>query len=133
MLVVTHFAATSVVAVEEEQVVGLVSAYVDPDRDDTLFVWQVAVDASMRGRGVALGMLESLLARDNLADIRRIETTISPSNEASQSLFRRLASRLETEMTQQPHFDRELFGGEAHEDEHLFSIGPFNRRNNESI
>jgi L-2,4-diaminobutyric acid acetyltransferase len=127
MLVCTHFSPTSIVAVEGGAITGLVSGYLDPRRPDTLFVWQVAVDASVRGHGVALKMLEALLARPELAEISRIETTISPSNQASQRLFKRLAANLGTEISEEPWFGKELFGGEAHEDEHLFSIGPIQR------
>jgi L-2,4-diaminobutyric acid acetyltransferase len=129
MLVCSHFKETSVVVEEEGTIVGLVSGYLDPEQSGTLFVWQVAVDTSVRGKGVALKMLESLLKRERLADIRYIETTISPSNAASQNLFKRLAANLNTEITETPYFDQKLFGGEAHEDEHLFRVGPFNNQN----
>jgi L-2,4-diaminobutyric acid acetyltransferase len=125
MLVCSHFKETSVVVEEEGGIVGLVSGYLDPEQSDTLFVWQVAVDVSVRGQGVALKMLQSLLKRERLEGIRYIETTISPSNAASQNLFKRLAATLETEITEQPYFEQNLFGGEAHEDEHLFRVGPF--------
>ena len=125
MLVCSHFKATSVVVEEAGEIVGMVSGYLDPEHADTLFVWQVAVDASVRGQGVALRMLERLLERKRLEGIRYIETTISPSNAASQSLFKRLAANLGAKITEAPCFERELFGGEAHEDEHLFRIGPF--------
>jgi L-2,4-diaminobutyric acid acetyltransferase len=125
MLVCTHFQDTSVVAEADDQVMGLVSGYLDPKQPDTLFVWQVAVDASLRGQGVALRMLKSLLERPDLGHLRFIETTISPSNSASQNLFKRLAAELKAEITDRPYFDKALFGGEAHEDEYLYRIGPF--------
>jgi L-2,4-diaminobutyric acid acetyltransferase len=125
MLVCTHFQDTSVVTEENGQISGLVSAYLDPKQPETLFVWQVAVDASLRGQGVALRMLKSILERPNLRHVRFIETTISPSNTASQSLFKRLAAELKAEITDRPYFDKALFGGEAHEDEYLYRIGPF--------
>jgi L-2,4-diaminobutyric acid acetyltransferase len=128
MLVCTHFSRTSIVAVEREQLVGLASGYIIPERQETLFVWQVAVDASVRGRGVALEMLESLLTRPHLRRIVKIETTISSSNRPSQNLFKRLAASLGTEISEQPWLGRKLFGNEAHEDEHLFRIGPVQRR-----
>jgi L-2,4-diaminobutyric acid acetyltransferase len=128
MLVCTHFQDTSVVAEADDQVMGLVSGYLDPKQPDTLFVWQVAVDASLRGQGVALRMLKSLLERPSLRHVRFIETTISPSNAASQNLFKRLASQLHAEITDRPYFDKSLFGGEAHEDEYLYRIGPFSNQ-----
>lgn len=129
MLVSTHFRETSVVAESGGEVQGLVSGYLDPNDPETLFVWQVAVDPSLRGQGVALQMLQTLLSRERLKDIRFIETTISPSNIASQKLFRRLAAELKTDMTDHTCFERELFGGEAHEDEVLYRIGPIHHTN----
>ncbi len=125
MLVCTYFSNTSIVYESDGQVQGLVSGYLDPENRETLFIWQVAVDASLRGKGVALQMLKQLLSRKSLAGITRIETTISPSNAASQNLFKRLASDLDTDIEVQTCFTQELFEGEAHEDEELYRIGPF--------
>lgn len=124
MLICTHFIDTSLVVESGGNVVGLVSGYRNPKRPETLFIWQVAVDGAVRGRGVALTMLKTLLQRESLKDIQTVETTISPSNLPSQKLFRRLASELNAAISERPYFDKTLFGGEAHEDEHLFTIGP---------
>jgi L-2,4-diaminobutyric acid acetyltransferase len=125
MLVCTHFQNTSIVAETDGKVQGFISAYADPEMPEILFVWQVAVDASLRGKGMALGLLKRLLSRENLRQITTIDTTISPSNAASQNLFRRLASELKSEIRVEPYFRQELFGGEAHEDEERYRIGPF--------
>ncbi len=130
MLVCTHFNESSVVVENDGRIVGLVSGYRDPQNPGTLFVWQVAVDASMRGGGVASRMLKALLGRESLRDIRYVETTISPSNRASQNLFRHLARELRAGITDRPCFGRELFGGEAHEDEQLYRVGPFDLTDN---
>jgi len=125
MLICTHFQNTSIVAEVDGRIHGLVSGYLDPEMPEILFVWQVAVDASLRGKGVAMGMLKALLARVNLRHVTMIDTTISPSNTASQNLFKRLALELRSGMEVEPYFKRELFGGEAHEDEERYRIGPF--------
>ena len=130
MLICTHFDATSLVVEADGTVKGFVSGYIDPHKADTLFVWQVAVDASLRGQGVASRMLKALLGREKLRHIRYIETTISPSNTASQNLFRGLTAELRTEISERPWFDRALFGGEAHEDEYLYRVGPFDLHHN---
>ena len=122
MLVATHFAKTSVVAKVDGEVVGLVSAYVLPEKPDTLFVWQVAVDASMRGAGLAQRLV--LHALKSMPSARFIETTITPSNVASQKLFERLAASLETSIESKPFLPHALFGEDAHEDEDLYVIGP---------
>ncbi|MDA3870409.1 MAG: diaminobutyrate acetyltransferase, partial [Gammaproteobacteria bacterium] len=57
LLQCTHFADTSVAAVQENELVGFVSGYIVPQRADTLFVWQVAVGDKARGQGLAGRML----------------------------------------------------------------------------
>ena len=57
------FAGTSAVARGlDGRPVGFVTAYLRPDRPRTLLVWQVAVDASHRGRGLAARLLDVLTA-----------------------------------------------------------------------
>ena len=46
------FSATSIVAEVDGRVVGFVSGYTRPSAQETLFVWQVAVDEDQRGLGV---------------------------------------------------------------------------------
>lgn len=121
----THFAATSVLARLEGAPVGWASAYRQPDAPETLFVWQVAVSPEARGLGLGSRMLEALLAREGCRGVRRLETTITGSNVASWSLFRRFAERISAPMTRQPW----LLEGEhlpaGAPTEHLVVIGPF--------
>lgn len=124
MLVCTHFSETSVVYEHDGEIQGFVSGYIDPRSEKTLFIWQVAVHDSLRGQGAASKMLKSLFSRKNLSHIEYIETTISPSNKASQNLFYHFVSVLNAGMSVEPYFNKDLFGGEAHEDEELYRIGP---------
>lgn len=133
MLVCTHFGATSVVYESDEEIKGFVSGYIDPRSEKTLFIWQVAVHSSLRGKGIASHMLRSLLTRENLSHIEYIETTISPSNIASQNLFHCLVSELNAQMSVKPYFDKSLFGGESHEDEELYRIGPLNNKGEKQL
>jgi L-2,4-diaminobutyric acid acetyltransferase len=55
---------------------------------------------------------------------RFLETTITPSNEASRRLFLSLARDLEARCRVTSFFSEEDFGGENHEAEDLFRIGP---------
>lgn len=125
LLLCEHFAKTCVIARVASRVVGFVSAYVHPERTDTVFVWQVAVDASMRGTGLASAMLRELLARPALAGCRYLETTVSPSNAASRRLFHALARALGAPQSENLLFAEEDFGGDDHECEMLIRIGPF--------
>ncbi len=124
MLICTHFSATSIVCEVQEELIGAVTGYINPNEPKRLFIWQVAVDARMRGRGVAQEMISALLASPQLQTVAYIETTISPSNDASQKLFERMSKTLHSTISKKPYFDQKLFGAEAHEDEYLYTIGP---------
>ncbi len=115
------------VSENEGGIVGFTSAYLLPDKPDTLFVWQVAVHQEARGLGLATGMLHWLLARDCCQAVRYLETTITPSNLSSQRLFERLAQRCGAPCERAVVFPQHLFGSDTHEEELLFRIGPINR------
>ena len=70
LLLCEHFADTCALARRGDQVVGFVSAKRPPDRDDTIFVWQVAVDAGTRGKGLAASMLQQILERPQVRRCR---------------------------------------------------------------
>lgn len=121
------FAQTSTVCEVDGVPAGFVTGYLRPSDPRTLFVWQVAVDAAHRGRGLALRMLEHLFRRAAESGATHLETTISPSNTASQVLFRALARNLGTDITRQDLFPPTLFTADAnpggHEAEDLYTVG----------
>lgn len=113
-----------------DQLAGFISAYCPPEKPDTVFVWQVGVAEAGRGKGLATRMLYEILRRPACENVHYLETTVGPSNEASKTLFRRLAQKLETECDERELFASELFGDDAddpHEPEILFRIGPIDR------
>jgi diaminobutyrate acetyltransferase len=118
------FAQTSVVATVDDEVGGFVTGFLRPDRPDTLMVWQVAVDAEHRGRRLARRMLDALADRVSERSVRRMETTITPDNEASVRLFLSFAEAREADVDREPVFPAELFP-DGHETEVLFRIGPW--------
>lgn len=122
-----YFSETSIVAKDDGKVVGFVSGFVKPNTKDTLFIWQVAVDESQRGKGIASRMLEALLKREGCKDVSYIETTITPSNEPSQNLFKRIAKDLSAPLEVFDCFKANQFPEQGHEDELLHKIGPFNK------
>lgn len=126
LLLCRHFADTCVVAEEGEEIVGFLSGYLPPDQDGVLFVWQVAVDPSMRGRGLGKLLLREILRRPTARGCNHIETTIAPTNEASRRLFSSLARDLSAQCAVYPFFCEDDFGDEDHEAEDLFRIGPLN-------
>lgn len=106
------------------EVVGFVSGYVKTNAPDTFFLWQVAVGEKARGTGLARKLVETVLKRDHQSDVRHLETTITPGNEASWGLFRRLAQRWQAPLNSREYFSEEQLGGE-HDPENLVRIGPF--------
>ena len=124
LILCEHFASTCVVAVCDGEIVAFMSAYRLPDRRDTLFVWQIAVDAAFRGRGIAKKMLRQLLGRQAIKGIRYVEATVNPSNHASRALFQSLARVCSSECHEAPLFDARLFGEGDHEQENLICVGP---------
>ncbi len=134
LLLGEHFADTSVVAELLEadgskQVIGFISAYLLPNKPDTVFVWQVGVAEAGRGRGVATGMLYEIVRRVACSSVTYLDTTVGPSNTASMALFRGFAEKLGTEVEEEELFASEVFGDSGeHEPEVLFRIGPFDSR-----
>ncbi|MCI3922373.1 diaminobutyrate acetyltransferase [Paenibacillus sp. TRM 82003] len=121
-----YFYNTCAVAELGKKTVGFVSGFRHPDKPDTWFVWQIAVDAEARGKGLARKLLEHVLSRPENQDIRFIETNISPSNAASQSLFLGFARDRGVTCQITEGFTPEMFPAEgSHEEELLFQIGPF--------
>lgn len=126
LLFLDRFGATSVVAeTDDGGVVGFVTGFRPPESPDVVFVWQVAVDASMRGRGLARRMLDALVGLDACRGVRFLETTVTPSNGPSRALFASFARGREAEHTVSPYIEMEMFPEPGHEDEELHRIGPF--------
>ena len=125
LLLCEHFAETCVIARQDGRTVGFVSSYRPPKKQDTVFVWQVAVATAARGEGLARRMLRELLGRTALQGCRYLETTVTPTNAPSTRLFHGLARELEAPLEEKSLFQEEDFGAERHEAETLFRVGPF--------
>lgn len=127
LLQCTDFSDTAIAAENAQgALVGFISGYCPPARPDTLFVWQVAVDDSLRGQGLALRMLLALVERAaQQQGVRYLETTISPDNTASQALFLKAFRSLNTPYTTRTLFARAAHFAGLHEDEILYRAGPF--------
>lgn len=119
-----HFAGTSLIAEQHGLIVGFISGYRLPQQPDTLFVWQVAISAQTRGKGLASRMLQELLRRQQGA-VSHLHTTITLNNEASWQTFRRLAANLNAPLNSHELFTRDQHFAGAHDAEHLVHIGPF--------
>lgn len=114
------FARTSVVARRDGRAVGYVTGYMRPEAPTTVVVWQVCVDASAQGEGLAGRMLDAVY--DRAPGVDRMETTITPDNESSIRLFTSFAKRHHVPIERSALFGPELLGD--HEPEDLYRIGP---------
>jgi len=94
MMLCDYFKETCLIAETDGKIVGFVSAFRPPNKPDTLFVWQVAVAASERGKGLSKALIDELISGVDDGATLIIEATISPSNLASKALFNGLAKRL---------------------------------------
>lgn len=119
------FSETCIVAKEDDKLVGFVTAFLKPEADNTVFVWQIAVDQSQRGKGLGKQLLRELLTSDGCKQVRFLEATISPSNKASQALFKGVAKEFRTACRIKECFSADMFPGEGHEAELTYNIGPF--------
>ncbi|UOQ50500.1 MULTISPECIES: diaminobutyrate acetyltransferase [Gracilibacillus] len=127
ILMSEYFSDTCVVAKQNNQVVGFITAFIPPKKPDAVFVWQVGVDASQRGKGIASKMLNYLVKSDACQNVQFVEATITPDNKASQSLFQKLARDFNTEITSSEFFTKDIFPGDEHEEELKFIIGPIRK------
>lgn len=125
LLQTTHFAETSVLVECDGEVAAFLSGYIKPGEPEVLFVWQIVVAEKWRGHGLAHGMLKTLLQRPNLRATPFIETSITPSNQASAKLFRRFAAEHQAALTTSILFSKAAHFAGTHDDEVLFRIGPF--------
>ncbi|MBA4502143.1 diaminobutyrate acetyltransferase [Marinobacterium marinum] len=122
----SHFADTAIAAENADgELVGFISGYQPPGRADTLFIWQVAVDAACRGQKLGQKMLLALTERLAPAGVQYIETTITPGNVASETLFARVFAALSAPVERSVLFSRAVHFGGEHEDEMLYRAGPF--------
>lgn len=117
------FADTSVVARVDGEAVGFVIGYRRPTSPGSALVWQVAVDSSQRGRGLAGQLLDALFTRLVAEGIQYLDTTITPDNAASIRLFESFAKRWNASLERSQLFAADDFP-EEHEPEDLFRIGP---------
>lgn len=127
ILICHHFSKTSVIAEDGSKIVGLISAYLPPEQQDTLFIWQVATHKNYRKMGLAQKMAENILSRDYCDNVKYIEATVTPSNIPSRKFFESLAAGTYGNFNIESLFTKKHFSS-AHEPEDLIRIGPISIR-----
>lgn len=125
MMLCRNFPSTVAVAEVYGQPAGFVTAHRIPERPEVLFVWQIAVLKRFRGLGIAQRLLEGLVASPACRTVRTLETTVTPSNSASQALFTRFAKARGAAVDIHDGFANGNFPDDAPGDaERLFVIQP---------
>ncbi len=128
LLLADHHGHTSVIAEQQGEPVGFVTAWTPPRKPDVLFVWQVTTSEAVRGQGVAGRMLDFLLTLPAHAAARYLETTVTPSNGPSRALFHAFARRHGATVVESDGYTSDHFPPEGtHEAERLLRIGPLQR------
>ena len=124
----SHFSSTCIAAEQAGELVGFISAYRLPEMPETLFIWQVAVDGEVRGRGLAATMLRELLKRKVCESVSYLQTTITADNAPSWGLFRSFANRFGLPLTFDEWLENDRHFQGEHDSEQMVTIGPINLR-----
>jgi len=128
LLQCSHFSSTAVVAELEGELVGFVTAFIPPSDPLTLFVWQIAVADAARGIGLGKRMMNWLVATPAVSETRKLSTTITSDNHASNRLFEALANDWGAILERNLLFSREKHFAGLHEDEFEVRISPLPHR-----
>ncbi|MCB0541628.1 MAG: diaminobutyrate acetyltransferase, partial [Bacteroidetes bacterium] len=124
LLQTTHFQESCCVAVYKDEIVGFVSGYMIPQKNEQLFIWQVAVAKALRGQNLAMRMIMYIVDKLN---VNYIISTVSPSNHSSIRVFQKIAQSLNAKLTNEVLFEISDFN-DAHEEEVQYTIGPFTKK-----
>ena len=119
----SDFRDTCLVALQGDDLVGVVLGYRRPSQRDTLFCWQIAVTPSRRAQGLASQMLRAWLALPGHHDVRWVAATVATDNVASDRLFRRLATDLGVSCDVSEFLSQSLLP-QGHPPEPLYRVGP---------
>lgn len=135
LLLCTHFSQYTLTAkASDGTLAGFASSYPHPKQKNTLFIWQVGVSPDFRKHGIGSRLIQTLISNNSESDIAYIEATVTPSNQASFNMFKKIAKSLEAEITTEVYFPKELLPP-GHEEEWLIRIGPIKKgvQTNENI
>lgn len=127
LLLCRDFGNTCVIAERNDQAIGFVTGYRPPDAADVIFLWQIGVADSVRGEGLGKRLIKAFLDAPGARGAHALETTVSPSNQASLALFNSIARDLGATMMQIDGFAADAFPtmtGVAHEAEDRYRISP---------
>ncbi|ABM62496.1 diaminobutyrate acetyltransferase [Halorhodospira halophila] len=123
LLLCTEFSDTCVVAEEEGALLGFTTGLRLPKRPESIFLWQIGIHPDAQGRGLGKCLVRAFLETPGARDAQVLETTISPSNAASQGLFQAIARERGAEVQVSEYFRDDHFPP-GHESEEHYRIAP---------
>ena len=121
----THFAETCAVAEKHDELVAFVTGYLHPQQPDTYFLWQIGVHEHGRGQGLALRMIQHILARPCCSHVMTLEATVSSTNTASRAMFESIAKAEGARCDRhRAYYPPDIFGADNTLAEDLLRIHP---------
>jgi L-2,4-diaminobutyric acid acetyltransferase len=124
LMLCEFFSDTCAVATVDDRIVGFATGFRLPADADTLFIWQIATDPTVRNLGVGSALLDHLVDIPTVPRTRFLEATVTPDNAASLRLFRSFSTRRDAPCAEAPLFTSTDFPT-PHAPEHRLRIGPF--------
>lgn len=119
-LMARMFNETSIIAQSSDTLCGYITAFRPPQQPDTVFVWQVGVAETCRGKGLGKKMLCTIIRNQQPIFV---EASIASNNKASRNLFSSIARKFNADhVYNEPFFTINDLG--EREEELLFRIGP---------
>jgi|TARA_B110000503_G_scaffold52015_1_gene83736 L-2,4-diaminobutyric acid acetyltransferase len=115
-----YFSKTSAVAFDNNEVIAFASGFILPENNNSLFIWQVAIDESYRGQGLGIELINFILEQNH--SVNTIETTVTKSNSSSRRMFEKISQKYESTVSEKVLFDGERDFSNEHESEILITI-----------
>ncbi|MFW3614024.1 diaminobutyrate acetyltransferase [Billgrantia antri] len=107
----SHFSETCAVAESQGELVAFVTGYLHPKQPNTYFLWQIGVHEHGRGQGLAIKMIQHILARPHCRHVTALEATVSSCNAASRAMFEAVAKAESAQFyIHHAYYPAEVFG-----------------------
>jgi L-2,4-diaminobutyric acid acetyltransferase len=118
-----YFSKPCSIAFDNKKVVAFVSGFINSSKNNSLFIWQVAIDENYRGKELGIELIEFILNQNKNLD--SIETTVTKNNISSRRMFQKICEKYKSRISELILFDKEKDFANKHDSEMLIKIGPF--------
>ncbi|WP_349646354.1 GNAT family N-acetyltransferase [Candidatus Parabeggiatoa sp. HSG14] len=82
-----YFGNVTLVGHDSNRIMGFVSSIIGSEPRKSAYIWQIAVDAKWRRKGIARTLIRHLFKEYEKQEIEAVEFSIAPNNNASLALF----------------------------------------------